>query len=135
MLYSIERLYPIWQPLPRPPHFPQDPKLDRLLASYDPEIGRFKLEMKRRHARALRKGVFGPKGLRQVPDRDGGKMEFDLPNGWTLRLTYYAAGRYNFEKRRGKAGDVDAEFIPPAMRTQRPRSKQELPRPTEQAQP
>jgi hypothetical protein len=88
-------LYPIWILLPRPAHFPQDPKLDRLLASYGPKIGRFKLQMKRRHARDLRKGLFGPKGLRRVPDCDGGPMEFDLPNGWTLRLTYYAAGEYD----------------------------------------
>jgi len=128
-------LYPIWQPWPRPRFFPSDADLDRLLDRYDPRVGYLKLSMKRRHARDLRKGLFGPKGLRSVPDESGGEMEFDLPNGWTLRLTYYAAGRYNFEKRRGKAGDVDAEFIPPAMRTQRPRSKQELPRPTEQAQP
>ena len=53
MLYP---LYPIWIPLPRPPHFPRDPKLDRLLASYDSKIGCFELQMKRRHARALRKG-------------------------------------------------------------------------------
>src|SRR6516225_1269181 len=50
MLYP---LYPIWIPLPRPPHFPRDPKLDRLLASYDSKIGCFELQMKRRHARAL----------------------------------------------------------------------------------
>ena len=117
-------LYPIWTPLPRPVHFPQDPKLDRLLDSYDPEIGRFELQMKRRHARALRKGLFGPKGLRRVPDRDGGSMEFDLPYGWALRLTYYAAGGYDFKRRRMKAGDVDAEFIPPKTRKRTPNSLQ-----------
>jgi hypothetical protein len=32
-------LYPVWQRLPRPAHFPQDWKLNRLLAStYDPEL-------------------------------------------------------------------------------------------------
>jgi hypothetical protein len=33
-------LYPIWQPLPRPTHFPQDWRLNRLLAStYDRGVG------------------------------------------------------------------------------------------------
>ena len=50
-------LYPMWQPLPRPRHFPEDPKLDRLLDSYlDPAIGGFKLGLWRRGARDLRKG-------------------------------------------------------------------------------
>ena len=39
-------------------------------------------------------------------------MLFDLPKGWTLRLTYHAKGVF---ERRVKAGDVDAEFIPPTM--------------------
>jgi hypothetical protein len=43
-------------------------------------------------------------------------MEFGLPNGWTLRLTYYAAGDYDTERGLVKAGDVDAEFIPSTMR-------------------
>jgi hypothetical protein len=56
-------LYPIWQPLPRPSHFPQDPKLDWLLASnFDPRLDYFELRMFRRNARDLRKGLFGPKG-------------------------------------------------------------------------
>jgi hypothetical protein len=114
-------LYPTWHPLPRPRFFPSDPDLGRLLDSnYDSRIGYFKLRMKRRHAQGLRKGLFGPKGLRNVPDRSGGAMQFDLPNGWTLRLTYYAAGEYDFERRRMKAGDVDAEFIPPTMREEVP---------------
>jgi hypothetical protein len=113
--------YPIWQPLPRPPFFPEDPELERLLNSnYDPALGQFKVRMKRRHARDLRKGLFGPQGLRKVPDNSGGMMVFDLPNGWTLRLTYYAAGEYDVDRRRMKAGDVDAKFIPPTMH-QRPR--------------
>jgi hypothetical protein len=41
-------------------HFPQHPKLERLLASYDPEIGYFKLTLWRRQARALRRELFGP---------------------------------------------------------------------------
>jgi hypothetical protein len=50
-------LYPIWTLLPRPRFFPEDPQLDRLLASnYDPKAGYFKLRMFRRNARDLRKG-------------------------------------------------------------------------------
>ena len=56
-------LYPIWQPWPRPRFFPSDADLDRLLDRYDPRVGYLKLSMKRRHARDLRKGLFGPKGL------------------------------------------------------------------------
>jgi len=107
-------LYPIWKALPRPRFFPDDPRLERLLdGNYDPAAGYLKLRIKRRHARDLRKGLFGPEGSRNVPDRYGGVMAFKLPKGWTLRLTYYAAGQYDFERRRAKAGDVDAEFIPP----------------------
>jgi hypothetical protein len=40
-------------------------------------------------------------------------MNFKLPNGWTLRLTYLGFD----EMAEGYvAGDVDAEFIPPTMR-------------------
>ena len=106
-------LYPIWQPWPRPRFFPSDADLDRLLDRYDPRVGYLKLPMKRRHARDLRKGLFGSKGLQNVPDKSGGEMEFDLPNGWTLRLTYHSAGEYDFAGRRFKGGDVDAEFFPP----------------------
>jgi hypothetical protein len=120
-------LYPIWHPLPRPRFFPEDPRLDRLLDSYDRTIGYFKLRMFRRNARDLRKGIFGPKGLRQVPDSGGGVLAFDLPKGWTLRLTYHAAGDYDFERRRLKAGDVEAEFFPPAIRTE-PRISRNGPR-------
>jgi hypothetical protein len=97
----------------RPYHFPEDPKLDRLLATYDPEIGYFSLSMKRRNARDLRKGLFGAEGSMVVPDFAGhldeydGVMEFDLPKGWLLRLTY------QLPPSRIKAGNVDAEFIPP----------------------
>jgi hypothetical protein len=107
-------LYAIWQPLPRPRHFPEDPKLDRLLDShFDPKIRSLKLSLWRRQARDLRKGLFGPKGLRDVPDGSGGVMEFDLPHGWTLRLTYR-------EKAYGwNASDVKAEFISPRNREQR----------------
>jgi hypothetical protein len=48
-----------------------------------------------------------------VPEFDGdlnhydGVMEFDLPRGWTLRLTY-GAPSWEIE-----ACEVDAEFIPP----------------------
>jgi hypothetical protein len=107
-------LYPIWQPLPRPRYFPEDPKLDRLLDSYDPKIGYFRLPMFRRNARDLRKGLFGPKGLRDVP-KDMGVRTFDLPDGWTLRLTY---GERPDDWR--EAGDVVAEFIPPTMRKSGP---------------
>jgi hypothetical protein len=108
-------LYPIWQPLPRPRHFPEDPKLDRLLDSdYDPKIPSLKLSLWRRQARDLRKGLFGPKGLRDVP-KGKGVRTFDLPNGWTLRLTY---GERPNDWR--EAGDVVAEFIPPTMRTRGP---------------
>jgi hypothetical protein len=101
-------LYPIWKPLPRPRHFPEDPRLDRLLADYSLRVGYFKLRMKRRHARDLRKGLFGPQGVLDVP-RGRGVRTFELPKGWTLRLTYYETAW---------AGDVDAEFIPPAMRVE-----------------
>jgi len=112
-------LYPIWQLLPRPRFFPEDVELERLLdGNYGPAVGNFKVRMKRRHARDLRKGLFGPRGLRDVPDRDtGGVMEFDLPKGWTLRLTYHAKGVF---ERRTQAGEVDAEFIPSTMREEPP---------------
>jgi hypothetical protein len=71
--------------------------------------------MKRRHARDLRKGLFGPQGLLDVP-RGRGVRTFKLPNGWTLRLTYYEAAC---------AGGVDAEFIPPESREERPYPQQE----------
>jgi len=105
-------LYPIWKPLPRPAHFLEDPRLERLVASYDPAIGPFALSMKRRNARDLRKGIFGPEGGRNVPGRYGGEMEFPLPRGWTLRLTYHETFGI-------QAGDVDAEFIPPVSREAR----------------
>jgi hypothetical protein len=114
---SVMTLYPIWKALPRPPYFPDDSQLERLVNStFDPAAGYLKLRMKRRHARDLRKGLFGPEGGRNVPDRDtGGVMEFDLPKGWTLRLTYHARSEFDAECRRMWAGDVDAEFIPPGM--------------------
>jgi hypothetical protein len=76
---------------------------------FEPRLGYFKLKLKRRHARDLRKGLFGPEGLRNVPDRSGGVIEFSLPNGWTLRLTYYATGRFDKEPGRRKAGNADAK--------------------------
>jgi hypothetical protein len=101
-------LYPIWQPLPRPPHFPGDPKLDLLLDShFDPKVRYLKLSLWRRQARDLRKGLFGPKGLRDVPKGEGVRT-FDLPNGWTLRLTYDAPPDDWDEP-----GNIVAEFIPP----------------------
>jgi hypothetical protein len=116
-------LYPIWQWLPRPRWFPDDPALDRLLNSnYDPKLDGFKLTLRRREARDLRKGIFGPKGSRVVPKFSGdldeydGVMEFELPKGWRLRLNYYLAHAYDFERRKAKAGQVDAEFIPPGAR-------------------
>jgi hypothetical protein len=65
--------------------------------------------MKRRNARDLRKGIFGPEGGRNIPDCDGGEMEFPLPKGWGLHLTYHPT--FGFQ-----AGKVDAEFIPPVIR-------------------
>ena len=63
-----QMLYPIWQQLLRPRFFPQDPRLDRLLArNYDRELNGFQLTLRRREARDLRKGLFGPKGSRVVP--------------------------------------------------------------------
>jgi hypothetical protein len=99
-------LYPIWTPLPRPPCFPESPELNRLLDRYDPEVGYFKLSLRRREARDLRKGLFGPKGLRVVP-RGYGVRQFRLPRGWILRLTYHPACW---------EGQVTAELIPPTMR-------------------
>ena len=123
-------LYAIWQPLPRPRHFPEDPKLDRLLDSnFDPKIRSLKLSLWRRQARDLRKGLFGPKGLRDVPGDNGGVMEFDLPNGWTLRLTYHEKA-YGWE-----ASDVEAEFIPPTMRVEPPIPAQLLTRLAGEAHP
>ena len=112
-------LYPIWQPLPRPRHFPEDPKLERLLANYDPEFGYFRLRMKRRNARDLRKGLFGAKGVRNVPQGEG-VLRFPLPNGWTLRLTY-ALPSPEIE-----AGNVVAEFIPPVGMGEHPTAREEI---------
>ena len=107
-------LYPVWQQLPRPRHFPQDRMIDRLLASnYDRGLDGFKLRLWRREARDLRKGLFGPKGSRKVPkftgdfDNYDGMMDFLLPNGWRLRLTYDPPPYSRI------AGSVGAEFIPP----------------------
>jgi hypothetical protein len=105
-------LYPIWQRLPRPRFFPQDPRLDRLLASsYDRGLDGFQLTLRRREARDLRKGIFGPKGSRVVPKSSGdsdGVMSFNLPNGWRLRLAYEPR-----PASRRKPGKVEAEFNPP----------------------
>jgi hypothetical protein len=111
-------LYPIWQPLPRPRFFREHPRLDRLLASnYDRGLEGFKLTLRRCEARDLRRGIFGSKGSRIVPQFSGnldeydGVMDFVLPNGWWLRLIY--------EPRpvsRRKPGKVEAEFIPPRAR-------------------
>jgi len=114
----------------RPPNFPYDGRLERLLLNYDPGIGYFKLSMKRRNARDLRRELFGPRGLQDVPDEYGGVMKFGLPNGWRLRLTYYEQ-EYDYEKCHLAAGDVDAEFIPPARREERSISRRE---PASQAQ-
>jgi hypothetical protein len=109
-------LRPIWVTEPRPPCFPQSPKLERLLENYDRRLGRFKLRMQRRHARDLRKGLFGPKDVRRkVPGRDGGTMGFDLPKGWFMRLLYYPT-RGGSPKSGWEAGDVVAEFFPPRTR-------------------
>ena len=114
---SEPKLYPIWQQLPRPRWFPEDAKLDWLLDSnYDPTVGPFTLSLRRREARDLRKGIFGPKGSRNVPKFTGdleeydGVMDFVLPRGWRLRLTYAPPPW------RREAGNVEAEFIPPPVR-------------------
>src|ERR1700758_5524331 len=99
-------LYATWHPMPRPPHFPEDPTLDQLIETYDPEIGRFSLQMKRRNARDLRKGLFGPKGVKDAPKGEG-MRRFDLPKGWCLLITWGPPGS------RTKPGNVEAEFIPP----------------------
>jgi hypothetical protein len=91
-------------------HFPRHPKLDRLLTNYDPEIGYFKVPMKRRNARALRSSLFGTIGLRKDTPSGYGVRVYPLPSGWTLRLTYYDQP-FGWSE----AGDVDAEFIPPTM--------------------
>jgi hypothetical protein len=111
----------------QPPNFPQDERLDRLLASdFDPCLSYFELPMKRRNARDLRKELLGSKGLRDVPDEYGGVMRFRLPNGWTLRLTYYEQ-EYDDEKGHLAAGDVDAEFIPPTRSKEPSEREQEAP--------
>lgn len=107
-----EMFYPIWLLLPRPRFFPDDPDLHRLIdTNFDPGLRGFSFRMKRRNARDLRKGILGSKGLLKVPGKGG-----ELPNGWILRLRYYATGEYDAERGRMKAGDVDAEFLPPTMR-------------------
>jgi hypothetical protein len=112
------RKHPITNRDGRPPNFPPDEGLERLFASnFDPDLGYFELRMQRRHARDLRRELFGSKGLREVPDEYGGVMKFRLPNGWTLRLTYYEQ-EYDYEERHLAAGDVDAEFVPPTTREQ-----------------
>jgi hypothetical protein len=91
--------------------------LDRLLDNYDPDVGYFELGLWRREARNLRKGLFGPKGLRDVPQGEGVRT-FDLPRGWTLRLTYDVPPDDLTEP-----GNVVAEFIAPPMRRRGPVSK------------
>jgi hypothetical protein len=118
--------YTIWKLMPRPRHFPDDPRLERLLNSnFDPAVGAFKIRVQRRHARDLRKGLFGPEGGRNVPSKSGGVRTFDLPNGWILRLTYHAVGTYTVKWRRLTSSDVDAEFIPPTVRADLPVTRNE----------
>jgi hypothetical protein len=75
-----DTFHPIWTQEPRPPHFPDAPEIDWLLDShFDPRLGYFKQRMKRRNARALRRAIFGPKGIRRVPGRPGGVVELDCP--------------------------------------------------------
>jgi hypothetical protein len=91
--------------------------LDWLLASnFDPGVGYFTLSLWRREARDLRKGLFGPKGLRDVPKGEGVRR-FDLPNGWTLCLKYDDPPEDWDEP-----ADVIAEFIPPITRNVPPNS-------------
>ena len=111
-----------------PPHFPDDPELDRLLDSdFDPRLGYFELEMFRRNARDLLKGLFGPEGVKDVP-KGKGVRRFDLPNGWTLRLRYrHRPGDFR------KPGYVDAEFIPPKRANQRSAPLARVGRPAKEA--
>jgi hypothetical protein len=99
----------------RPPHFPDNPRLDRLITTgFAASLGPFILRLVRRQARDLRKGLFGPFGSREVPTdvfgrRCAGVMTFDLPRGWLLRLSYAAPPpAWEFI-----ASDVLAEFLPP----------------------
>ena len=112
MAIKAPRRRPMMDRHGRPPNFPYNDKLEWLLLTWDPQIGYFKLSMKRRHARALRRHLLGPKGITIAPS-DYGVMKFRLDNGWTLRLRYLGFD----ELAEGYvAGDVDAEFIPPTMR-------------------
>jgi len=124
MALRVRRKERITDRFGRPPNFPYDGRLERLLLNYDPDIGYFRLSMKRRNARDLRRELIGPRGLKDVPDRYGGEMKFRLPNGWRLRLTYYEQ-EYDHEKCHLSAGDVDAEFIPPARSEERPNPEPE----------
>lgn len=79
-----------------PPRFSD--RINRLLRYFDTGCGEppegFSHVLYRRQARALRKHLFGSKGLNTVPRLWGGEpMEFDLPKGWRLRLSYLAYGR------------------------------------------
>ena len=108
---------PISLASPRPRYFPNDADLLRLIdTKFDPASFGFTMRIKRCQARALRKALFGSKGLLVGPDQSGGVMEFDLPNGWRLRLTYYVAGEFDEKLGRFRAGEVDAKFIPPRRR-------------------
>jgi hypothetical protein len=114
MAIRARRKHPITNRYGGPSNFPEDERIESLLASnFEPDIGYFKVLMKRRHARDLRKVFFGPKGSRIVPEFDGnlryydGEMEFELPGGWLLHLTYLPPSPEI------EAGDVVAEFIPP----------------------
>ena len=70
-----------------------------------------------------------PESLKLEPSGHG-VLEFDLPKGWTLRLTYYAMPR-DFRK----PGGVDAEFIPPRKGKVRSAPPARAGRPAEEAQP
>ena len=60
---------PIMERFWRPPNFPYDPRMEKLITSnFDPAVGYFELSMNRRHARALRMDAeFIPPTMREEP--------------------------------------------------------------------
>jgi hypothetical protein len=77
-------LYAIWQPLPRPRHFPEAGSADRELRSEERPLQAADVPAER--ARST-EGAIRPQGAPGLAEGKGVRR-FDLPNGWTLRLTY-----------------------------------------------
>jgi hypothetical protein len=89
--------------------------LELLIATcFGAKIDSFTMLLYRREVRDLRKWLFGAVGSRVVPTNEfgrrcAGKMRFDLPGGWCLRLFYLAPPpQWTF-----KASRVLAEFLAP----------------------